>query len=106
MKCEISSTTPTTKTRTDSIIVRFLSRGTPESSKRLIATVCAAVLCGLSIALVEALSYQAHKNLPVSAAVAAAFGAVVGFIAALAREIFRTPEKPDATGQPPDKENP
>jgi hypothetical protein len=106
MTCETPSTTPTTKTPTASTIVRFLSRGTPESSRRLVATLCAAVLCGLSISLAEALSYQAHRNWPVSAAVATAFGAVVGFIAALAREIFRTPEKPESATDPNEKENP
>ena len=91
--------TPTPKIPTAGLITRFLSQGTPESSKRLIAAVCASVLCLLAVVLVEAIAFQAVQNWTVSAAVVTAFTVVVGFIAALAREIYR---KPDDQSKPQD----
>jgi hypothetical protein len=90
---------PTPKTPTAGLIVRFLSEGTPESSKRLIAAVCASVLCLLAVVLAEAIAFQAAQNWTVSSALVTAFVSVVGFIAALAREIFR---KPDDKSKPQD----
>jgi hypothetical protein len=44
--------------------------------------------------LVEVIAFQAAQNWTVSAAVVTAFTVVVGFIAALAREIYRKPNEP------------
>jgi len=49
--------------------------------------------------LVEVIAFQAVQNWTVSAAVVTAFTVVVGFIAALAREIYR---KPDDQSKPQD----
>lgn len=69
-----------------------LSRGTADSSKRLIAFVSASVLCASVLAIVEAMSYQAHRQWAVDGTLVAALTLVAGFVAALAREIYRKPE--------------
>lgn len=93
--CEIPSTILTTKIPTASTIVRFLSKGAPESSKRLIAAVCAAALVLISLVLVGVMAYQAIMNWTVSSAIATAFTFTVGFVAALAGAIYRKPEPDD-----------
>ena len=92
--CPLTPTTPTEKTLTAGLITRFLSGGTKESSRRLIAFISACVLCGAVVALVEAISYQAHRHWAIDGLLVTAFTASVGFVAALAREIFRTRTDP------------
>lgn len=69
-----------------------LSRGTGDSSKRLIAFIAASVLCASVLIIVEAMSYQAHRQWSVDGALVAGLTLVAGFVAALAREIYRKPE--------------
>ena len=73
-------------------LTSYLSKGTPESSKRLIAFISAIVLCVVAVGLAEAISFQAHRHWSIDAALVTALTFVVGFVAALAREIYRKPE--------------
>jgi hypothetical protein len=70
----------------------YLANNTADSSKRLIAFISAVVLCLAVLILAEAISYQGHKHWAIDAALVTAFLGVVGFVAALAREIYRKPE--------------
>lgn len=77
-----------------------LSRHTDDSSKRLIAFVSASVLCASVLVIVEAMSYQAHRQWAVDGALVAGLTLVSGFVAALAREIYRKPENVGSMAQP------
>lgn len=90
--CPLTQGTPTTKTPTGGLIARFFSRGTKESSKRLIAGVSAGVLCLIAVALAEALSYQAHRNWTVSVTLAGSLALVAGYVMWLAKQIYLKPE--------------
>ena len=69
-------------------LTSFLSKNTPESSKRLIAFLSAVVL-GLSVLLlVEAISYQAHKHWNIDGALITAVTFLAAYVAVLAREIY------------------
>ena len=67
----------------------YLSRGTPESSKRLIALMSAGVLCAVVALLAYALFFQAVMNWAVSTVIAGSFGIAVGFVAALAQQLSK-----------------
>jgi hypothetical protein len=75
----------------------YLSRGTPESSKRLIAFVAAVVLCLSVIVLVESIAYQAHRNWAIDNALSASLIFVGGIVAGLAGVAYT---KPDDKGEP------
>ena len=79
-----------------------LSRHTDDSSKRLIAFGSASVLCASVLVIVEAMSYQAHRQWAVDGALVAGLTLVSGFVAALAREIYRKPENVGVAAPPAD----
>jgi hypothetical protein len=64
----------------------------------MIAFVSASVLCASVLVMVEAMSYQAHRQWAVDGALVAGLTLVAGFVAALAREIYRKPEDPEDVG--------
>ena len=74
----------------------FLSKDKPESSKRLIAFLAAIVLCVATLFVVEAISYQAHKHWNVDGALVTVLTFLAGFVAVLAREIYKKPDEPGA----------
>lgn len=74
----------------------YLANNTTDSSRRLIAFGASVVLCIAVLCLVEAISYQSHKHWAVDGALITALTFCVGFVAALAREIYRKPEDPPA----------
>jgi len=69
-------------------LIRFLSEGTTESSRRLIAYKCAMVLLIIDAALAAVICYQGMNFHPVDNGLLTAFGALNLIIAGLAREIF------------------
>ena len=81
----------TDPTPTTGLITRFLSHGTKESSRRLIAFIAAVVLCVIAIALVEAMLFQAHKNCTISGILLTAFVADAGYLFWLAKTLFMKP---------------
>lgn len=79
-------------------LLKFLSEGTSESSKRLIAYRSAMVLLIIDCSLAAVISYQGMTYHPIDNGLLGAFGALNLIIAALAREIYR---KPSDTGSMP-----
>jgi hypothetical protein len=69
-------------------ITKFLSSGTPESSRRLIAYRSVMVLFSIASALTAVVCYQGMSFRPVDNGVLTALSSIVLFIAGLAREIF------------------
>jgi protein-S-isoprenylcysteine O-methyltransferase Ste14 len=75
-------------------LIRFLSKDTPESSRRLIAFISAAVLAICALLLCEALVFPALADYQVSPIVAGSFALVAGYVAWLARALFVAPTSP------------
>lgn len=99
--CPIPGTTPTatpdpTTGPTTPFWKDVLSKGTYGSSKRVVGVGSAIVLALLACALVEAISYQAHRHWNVDGSVVTAFTFVVGFIAAMATAMYHKQEGGDA----------
>ena len=69
-------------------LARYLSAGTTESSRRLIAYRCAMMLLIIACALVAVVCYQGMQLHPVDNGLLTALTFIVGIIAALAREIY------------------
>lgn len=79
----------------------YLSTGTNESSKRLIAFGAFWVLGLSSLSLVFALTYQACRNWAVSAVIAGSFALVAGYLAWMVKALFVVnPDKTDGDKQP------
>ena len=70
----------------------YLSQGTPESSKRLIAFGSAVVLCTSVAALTFAIVWQSLRHWSVDGALITALTFVVGFVAALAQQVYKKPD--------------
>lgn len=69
-------------------LARYLSAGTIESSRRLIAYRCAMVLLIIACALTAVICYQGMMPHAVDNGLLTALTFIVGIIAALAREIY------------------
>lgn len=78
-------------------IIKFLSRGTSESSKRLIAFRSAMTLLAGWIAMTSVVGYQGIRCKAVDNGLLTAWTFLAGIIAALAREIYRKPEDEGGT---------
>ena len=85
-------------------LIRFLSEGTTESSRRLIAYRCAMVLLIIDTAMAAVICYQGMNFKPVDNGLLTAFGALNLIIAGLAREIFHRRNEVGAAA-PPATEN-
>lgn len=79
-------------------LIKFLSEGTTESSRRLIAYRCAMVLLIIDCALAAVISYQGMNFKPIDNGLLGAFGALNLIIAALAQQIYRKPTDPPVGG--------
>ena len=84
----VTPTGTTLTTSTADRITRFLSEGTPESSRRLIAYRCAMVLLILACALTAVICFQGMSFHPVDNGLLTALTFIVGIIAALAQQIY------------------
>lgn len=76
-------------------IIKFLSAGTSESSKRLIGYRSAMVLLVIACGLAAAVIYQAcdtNPPRPVDNGLLTSLTFIVGIVAALAQQIYRKPE--------------
>lgn len=89
------ATIPTTST--GDRITRFLSWGTPESSRRLIAYRSSMILLVIACALTAVVCWQGMELHPVDNGLLTALTFIIGIIAALAQQIYR---KPDAQAIP------
>jgi len=76
------------------MLTRYLSAGTPESSRRLIAFRCAMVLLVIACALTAVVCYQGINFQPVDNGLLTAPSSIVPFIVRLARGVFRRPDVP------------
>ena len=83
---------PTLGPTTPSGLKAFLSKNTPESSKRLIAFLSACVLGFCTVALTEAIIYQAHRHWSIDGALITAFTFIAAFVAGLATAIYHKSE--------------
>ena len=79
-------------------LTRYLSTGTTESSRRLIAYRSAMVLLIIACALTAVVSYQGMNFKPIDNGLLTALASIVLIVAGLAREIYR---KPEAQPEPP-----
>lgn len=78
--------------KADALIVKFLSSGTSESSKRLIAYRCAMVLLVIACSLTAVICYQGMQLHAVDNGLLVALSSIVLIIAGLAQQIYRKPE--------------
>ena len=78
-------------------LTRYLSTGTTESSRRLIAYRSAMVLLIIACALTAVVCFQGMNFKPIDNGLLTALASIVLIVAGLAREIYRKPDQP----QPP-----
>lgn len=82
-------------------MIRFLSEGTTESSRRLIAYRCAMILLVVTCSLAAVVCYQGMEMHPVDNGLLTALSAIVLIIAGLAREIYHRKAENVGVAAPP-----